>query len=827
MSEENDSAGILLFANDTGKILLGLRSQDSGNPGTWCILGGHLEGNENPKQAAEREFREETGLDIPLLQMKKIYKHDRGDRYYHNFVAYTPKQVTPSPSPPWDEEHDDFKWVNPKELNNIDNLHPHFEEALENINISHHHKISQENKKLDEHIINLLQERRQPESVVRKVEQGDNIHYIFPEDKFEKLKQFLSQEPYNTDIEDSIFTQRERKQDMAAENNNKEKLKKLDRRRRSGKVDEPLHKFAQAPSNFEGRGWVVTVPKSVLEEIQEMVVQFKEHDPEKFKEAKGWYSELNTLTEEVTDTKNEKILFALLLAIGSINTPFIVNIYEAAVMFSSIKFDIDNGNSDMLVKYLNEDWDLKFALKYFKKYSNKFQGDEKKIAKKLANAKSNMVDVSNLGYNKLATYYSLNNNILSPLRSKTSGKLLNIIELVIDDVIDEETVLGKLDNFLDFKTKNIRDIKPNRQDFLRGMKVANFALNIISPRLAEDRMYELNTTIDTWMVKAFWPGMSYGDISSDPFAYSYLASQTAKLARRFDMLTQEMQAVIWVAMINKNTKGAIETSSAISEAIQRTLEYFDILDEEPQGLADNIRAIISQFSSLNDFKIAKPKNIKDVFSSMARRNEPYSILEEQNLIQERVKIRDYRKYASLVCEAYEARPNKEQEILPSYKTLARGIDKAFKKIQKLSKVKFINNFDEIGYRNVDNMKDRIEETGVFLVNKKDIQGGHPVFTDEQCMKFRVVKDYIYHILREVPIFGDSFKKKMMCYDDFVRIMPQASYPALFTELIGGISCNLSGSPSKKKACLLHGFDYNNIGSVDEDEYQKNFMKEGE
>lgn len=58
------AAGVLV---DDGRVLLGLRHRDrSYEPGTWDLPGGHVEPEETPQQALQRELREELGIDAVL-----------------------------------------------------------------------------------------------------------------------------------------------------------------------------------------------------------------------------------------------------------------------------------------------------------------------------------------------------------------------------------------------------------------------------------------------------------------------------------------------------------------------------------------------------------------------------------------------------------------------------------------------------------------------------------------------------------------------------------------------------------------------------------------
>ena len=54
--------------NMDGAVLLGLRKSSHG-AGTWAPPGGHLEFGEEPKDAAIRETMEETGIDLPPINV--------------------------------------------------------------------------------------------------------------------------------------------------------------------------------------------------------------------------------------------------------------------------------------------------------------------------------------------------------------------------------------------------------------------------------------------------------------------------------------------------------------------------------------------------------------------------------------------------------------------------------------------------------------------------------------------------------------------------------------------------------------------------------------
>ena len=78
MSEFKRYSGVILKSND--KVLMCKRAPEESLPGIWSIPSGHIEGNETPKDAALREFKEETNISLPndisLVGFINKYKKD-------------------------------------------------------------------------------------------------------------------------------------------------------------------------------------------------------------------------------------------------------------------------------------------------------------------------------------------------------------------------------------------------------------------------------------------------------------------------------------------------------------------------------------------------------------------------------------------------------------------------------------------------------------------------------------------------------------------------------------------------------------------------------
>jgi 8-oxo-dGTP pyrophosphatase MutT (NUDIX family) len=128
---------VAIFVVHRGRILLiHHRRLDK-----WLPLGGHIELDEDPEQAAHREAREESGLDVELLGDRApttepgtralvtprfLDIHRISDTHEHIGMIYwaRPKggQVTLAP-----EEHHDIRWATSAEL---DELRPAMSNAV-------------------------------------------------------------------------------------------------------------------------------------------------------------------------------------------------------------------------------------------------------------------------------------------------------------------------------------------------------------------------------------------------------------------------------------------------------------------------------------------------------------------------------------------------------------------------------------------------------------------------------------------------------------------------------------------------------------------------
>lgn len=86
------AAGIAVRAADTGRILMLQRAVDDNDPasGYWEFPGGRLEDDEKPKDAAVREWQEETGIELPAGKYTGKWRSANGK--YRGYVYSVPAE---------------------------------------------------------------------------------------------------------------------------------------------------------------------------------------------------------------------------------------------------------------------------------------------------------------------------------------------------------------------------------------------------------------------------------------------------------------------------------------------------------------------------------------------------------------------------------------------------------------------------------------------------------------------------------------------------------------------------------------------------------------
>jgi ADP-ribose pyrophosphatase YjhB (NUDIX family) len=118
----------VVFADDRSKILLTRRTDN----GRWCLPGGHFEAGESVTEAAIRETKEETGLDVEVVRLVGVYSDpnrllEYADGNAFHLVALTFEARVVGGILTASSETSEFLWCSPTELDQVDLMEHHIE----------------------------------------------------------------------------------------------------------------------------------------------------------------------------------------------------------------------------------------------------------------------------------------------------------------------------------------------------------------------------------------------------------------------------------------------------------------------------------------------------------------------------------------------------------------------------------------------------------------------------------------------------------------------------------------------------------------------------
>ena len=200
---------------------------------------------------------------------------------------------------------------------------------------------------------------------------------------------------------------------------------------------------------------------------------------------------------------------------------------------------------------------------------------------------------------------------------------------------------------------------------------------------------------------------------------------------------------------------------------------------------------------------------------------------------EALKLKNWDEYVKIVAKAYNEAPDYDASAVHHWNSLNASNHTLFKRL--LSKVNIIfttNDKSKVGsieimgktypieyfngepYSAQSQMKDDVMKNNTIKISID--YSDHTIFSVQDNVIFRTVHDYIVHILGNKQ-FGA--RGEIASYNLHVKLVPKDAVPAIFTEVVGQASVAVtSGSfPSKQKIAVLKGFDYYNVGKVDDHE----------
>ncbi|MBW2977771.1 NUDIX domain-containing protein [Candidatus Woesearchaeota archaeon] len=114
--------------DEEGKLLLIKRRDDNvHSPGAWEIPGGRLDLGEDPFEGLKRETKEETGLEIEILNPLAVKHFTRDDGQKITMITFLCRPVSKSVN--LSEEHIEYIWSDLEE--SLVKLHPAFHKEVD------------------------------------------------------------------------------------------------------------------------------------------------------------------------------------------------------------------------------------------------------------------------------------------------------------------------------------------------------------------------------------------------------------------------------------------------------------------------------------------------------------------------------------------------------------------------------------------------------------------------------------------------------------------------------------------------------------------------
>ena len=105
-----------------GKVLIMKRSMKEDHAqGSWDIPGGKIDFGENPIDCLNREVMEESGLEVEIIKLMRVWSFLKNPQT--QIIGITMLCKYKSGEVKLSEEHTDFKWIEPKEINDYDALY--------------------------------------------------------------------------------------------------------------------------------------------------------------------------------------------------------------------------------------------------------------------------------------------------------------------------------------------------------------------------------------------------------------------------------------------------------------------------------------------------------------------------------------------------------------------------------------------------------------------------------------------------------------------------------------------------------------------------------
>lgn len=329
--------------------------------------------------------------------------------------------------------------------------------------------------------------------------------------------------------------------------------------------DDPSHPIDRI--NTQGGGGKTTKDVVISKEAMDLARKFYIAG----KRGENWYYDAAKTLHEGFEDEQELTLFTLLLAATSVQNEIYGNLIEAGALFNAIMQDMKE-NLELLERFVT---------------------DSKAIS-------SDIKTIRQTEYAQLHIYQTVVKSKIINIAAKM-GNIAKAISLMFSNRLDRNTVIGLISKSIDLTIPNTNF--DARSPFFRKLKIANYALTLLDPEYASTDQNPFNVVVDTWMIRAFYPGKTKKDeisLLSNERAYAEVAKAVAQLADEAGVSPHAMQAAIWLGVREQSAAelgGEPDYITAIKKLVDGYSELWAGIDRETATLRDVIKNLNSSVAA--------------------------------------------------------------------------------------------------------------------------------------------------------------------------------------------------------------------------------------
>lgn len=292
-------------------------------------------------------------------------------------------------------------------------------------------------------------------------------------------------------------------------------------------------------------------------------------------ELQDWYHDMSRQIHEALG-ESDACLYLMLVASCSPQNQLTKNLIEASQLFIWFKTDL-NENSDMVSSFLSD----------------------------VTNSVQHIYELLRTKYKKLNIAKAVYGGDSIPVIDAKLKNIINTFKLYVQSsyAVSKGDALQYITLLYNPNARTANNII-GIDNPIRGLKVMNFALNLIDPDYSvSDKWY--NVTIDSWMIQFFYPNIidkEKDKVFKQPIRYMYLAKIVGDTAKKIGTSPTKLQASIWVAKLKSEGRSV----DSFQKVLQNKMNEFKANNDQLDNVEFTLKDVILFMSSANYNRTMEP-----------------------------------------------------------------------------------------------------------------------------------------------------------------------------------------------------------------------------